>query len=150
MTNSTAVRVKKAPAPPEPAALPPAPPFDVSKLLHIRDKHDRLLDLYRRVSDLARSARSDCAHLRAAAATDPLNERQSAILDLPGQRIADVPSDVLRELGLDVQSVRRIVHASGRAAALRAEADEVAVKLAESRRLLDSLNAYVARWPGAT
>ncbi len=145
MTAATVNRRDTAPAP-LPAAVPA---FNVGKLLDMREAHDRMHEDYRRLAERARTARAEVAHLRHAALTDPTNEAQLAAIDLPADKLAEVASDELRDLGLEVQTVRRIVHGQARADALKGEAQALAAKLADSRRLLDSLNTYAGRWPGS-
>ena len=147
MTTAALNRRDKAPMPPTTA--PATPPFNVAKLFDLRERHNRLHEEYQRIAERARTARAEVAHTRHAALSDPTNETQLAMIELPAEKLAAIPTDELRDAGVDLQLIRRIVHGQALAEALKAEARALAATLADSRRLLDSLNNYAARWPGA-
>lgn len=147
MTIATASKRSRAPArAPEPF-VPPA--FNVAKLLDLRHRHERQHDDYRRVAELARAARADAARLRHEAAADPSNEVASAMLALPADQLLNIASDELRDAGIDIRTVRRVIDADRRAVALAREADALSVGLAASRQLLNNLDAYASQFPGA-
>lgn len=147
MTIAAASKRSRAPArAPEPF-VPPA--FNVAKLLDLRHRHARHHDDYRRVAELARAARADAARLRHEAAADPSNEAASAMLALPADQLLNIASDELRDAGIDIRTVRRVIDADRRAVALAREADALAATLARSRLMLDNLNHFASRFPGS-